>query len=256
MRRSSSSPRRSTRRTRRSPRRSRRSRALAGASTRSRCSPPARCRASLPENCRVRTFGARDEAGTRAALRACARPPSCSARAPSRSSRTCARSTRCSPRRSRARSACRCCSGTRTGTRRPTLRLAERVVERVLSVDRRSFPLDSAEGARDRPRDRPDRVRVPDSRRRARQACGCSRSGATRRRRGSTSFCARFGARSTTASTLRLDAHGPALPSSSAATGASSSASSRARLGERVRLEGAGAAGARSPGCSREPTCS
>ena len=63
------------------------------------------------------------------------------------------------------------------------------------------LPARLAEGARDRPRDRPRRVPVPRPSV-ARTSSGCSRSGATRRRRGSTSSCARSAARSTAGSTF------------------------------------------------------
>ena len=60
-----------------------------------------------------------------------------------RSSTWCRSSSSCS-RPSRRRDACRSCSGTRTGTPDRSLRAATRLADVVLSVDRRSFPLETA----------------------------------------------------------------------------------------------------------------
>ena len=59
------------------------------------------------------------------------------------SSRTCARSTPCSRRRSPGRSACACCSGSRTGARAGCCGWPSALATDVITVDRRSFPLDS-----------------------------------------------------------------------------------------------------------------
>ena len=67
-------------------------------------------------------------------------------RARSGLSRTCARSTPSSRRRSRGRSACLSCSGSRTGGRRRRCEPPSGS-SAVLDVDRRSFPLDSPRSA-------------------------------------------------------------------------------------------------------------
>ena len=96
---------------------------------------------------------------------------------------------------------------------------------RSLSVDRRSFPLDSREGARDRARHRPRRVRLRRRARRDDRPARCSRSAATRPRRASRRSLRGCGSRSTTASTCGSRLHGPAL-----------TAEERAHRGELERL--------------------
>ena len=62
------------------------------------------------------------------------------------------------------------------------LRAAERVSTAVISVDRRSFPLAVGQGAGDRPRDRPLRVRVRRASRECRLATDCYEARAARAR--------------------------------------------------------------------------
>ena len=92
-----------------------------------------------------------------------------------------------------------------------TLQAAERVSNVVLTVDRRTFPLDS-------PKVRAighgiDLSEFPcaDGVGGAVPTCARSRSAATRRRRGSTSSCGRSGSPSTAASTCGWRSYGPAL---------------------------------------------
>ena len=76
-----------------------------------------------------------------------------------------------------------------------TLRLADRLCAAALSVDRGSYPLDELEAARDRARDRPRPVRTAHDRLRpTERRCGCSRSAAPRRGRG-TQRCSRGSSR-------------------------------------------------------------
>ena len=91
---------------------------------------------ALPANCRVRPFAARSRAGRGLRFGRALSPSSRADRGPPRSSRTCARSTPCSPRRSRARSASGCSSGTPSGTGRRMLDAAARASNLVVCVDR------------------------------------------------------------------------------------------------------------------------
>ena len=212
--------------TRPSRRRCRRSARSRRASTRWSCWPTARSPASLPANCACGCSARRRSSG--AALRferALARELRRGRRA---SSRTCARSTSSSPRRSSVRwrmplvlwythwkrRARRC--GWRSGCRR-----------RSLSVDRRSFPLDSSKVRRDRARHRPLRVLLHRRTARGARPARARRSAATRRRRGSRRSCARRRARD---GGLERRAYGPASRSRRAHR-----ARARARARERAR---------------------
>ena len=135
---------------------------------------------------RARAAGERRACGRSARATASARGlrferalrPSCSRRhAPRRGARAHGPALRRrSPRRSRRRAACRSCSGTRTGTRAARCGSRLRLADVVLSVDRRSFPLEIAEGARDRPRDRRRAVHARGRTARARRAAAAARA--------------------------------------------------------------------------------
>ena len=160
----------------------------------------------------------------------------------SRCSRTCVRSTRCSPRRSRVRCGVPLLLWFTHWHATPDAAARRACPNAILTVDRRSFPLASAKVARDRPRDRPRRVRLPEPRARVGR-CGCSRSAATRRRRGSTSS-SRAAAAVDAGLDARLVAHG------ADADGLERAAPRRARAA-RARARRRGARAARGRGSAR-----
>ena len=134
-------------------------------------------------------------------------------------------------------------------------RLAERASNAVLTVDRRSFPLDSRESRRDRARHRPRRFRCAE-RTPGASGCACSRSGATRPRRVRRRSCARRRAvapastRSCSRTARRLTSSSASTAPSSQRLGAScgwATASSRGRV-PRAEMPGA----ARAQGRARE----
>ena len=212
-------------------------RALAGARRRAgrarrrrgrRGAPGERARAAVP-----RPAQGRPRPALRGGARARAR-----ARGPSASSRTCARSTRCSARRS---------SRPLGDPARPLVHALARGPDAAswpsgvstAVVERRPpfLPARLAEGARDRPRDRPRRVRVPRPSAAGRRCGARARAllaGEGARRR----CCARF-ALARPRARRRADVHGPTLDRArSGAPRASSSGCGRARLGDRVQLGG------------------
>ena len=84
------------------------------------------------------------------------------------------------------------------------MRAAERLATGVITVDKRSFPFDSAEGSRARARNRHERVRVHRAARRTARSRARWCSAATRPRKDSRRFCA---ARRSPAA-CRVEAHG------------------------------------------------
>ncbi len=151
------------------------------------------------------------EGRARPALRGRARRRSSrGGRGRSRSSRTCARSTRCWRRRSRDRSACRCCSGSRTGSARGRWRRPRRrrrpwsasTGARSRSTRRRSSPSATASTSTSSRADARASVRTTSASR---------RSAATRARRGWRRSCAGVALAAERGLDARLEVHGPAL---------------------------------------------